>query len=659
MAVFAVHVVPRALLLAVLVWGSLAAPEEEAKGTPSMRADQCSAAPFEASASVSAALLQRRSLVNVDTGLPSEHNSKLPQDPAAVALEDDAPKFLAGVPVHNYGYVRRLKRCEQVLGRRCRLGLLGSGAPVTGLKKDWEEDFLHNDDIIANDDDDQPAHHSDADHGHPYQPSTPLEELEDSRFFEMEEPGDVREWLVKMRDGVSDQVLMDFCDDVRSAKGSKAKCTAQGHPSEGGIPLVVVRSTEEELEEQLRLHQGKTDYVEPDIPMNAIPEVRSKEGEPTDGYGEDSSGAKNASASWEDPFSWGLDRIDDRRGLDGSYDIGPEGGKDVHVYVADTGIRTKHQDFEGRAIPTLEIRRGILRECEASNHRCSQDFSGHGTHSAATVGGKKYGVAKSSTLHSVKILSAKGHGKMSYLIQALDWVATRGKRPAVFVVGVGGQGNPPSIVNAIEAASTSGVTVVVAAGNGGHDACDWSPAHAKAAITVGATENADDIIASYSNIGACVDLYAPGSDIHSAGVISDTARGTMSGTSMSTPHVAGAAALLLGEDDTRSPKEVAQLLKARATQSGDTKDAQGSRASRILYTGELADGDEIWWQETWWPAWQNIFLSSRWKDVAKAGPMKELMAQGFVCCLFLITLAFMTTQCMRFFIEPPDAYEKG
>jgi subtilisin family serine protease len=412
--------------------------------------------------------------------------------------------------------------------------------------------------------------------------------------------------------------------------------------------------------------------------MDAIPEVRSVEEEDEaywekassymkanrtgKGRGKRSKGSKTEGVSSEpgvpEPHSWGLDRIDDRFGLDGSYEIESDGGEGVHIYVADTGIRTTHHDFSGRAVPTLEIRRGIIRECEASDSKCAQDNNGHGTHAAATVGGIVYGVAKSATIHSVKILSDTGRGKMSYLIQALDWVATYGHRPAIFTANVGGPGNPPSVQKAIEAAYKAGVTVIVAAGNLGRDACGFTPAHVKAAITVGATEDAQDTAAAYSNFGKCVDLFAPGSDIHSAGRMSDTAKATMTGTSMATPHVAGAAALLLGEDHTRTPEEVTLLLKARATQ-GCVQGALDGSPSMLLFTAPLEESDKIWWQSIWFPSWWKLLKWTSWADIMRPGPMKELMAEAFVCCLFLITLAFVMTRCVATLSLPPGMHEKA
>ena len=143
--------------------------------------------------------------------------------------------------------------------------------------------------------------------------------------------------------------------------------------------------------------------------------------------------------------SWGLDRVDDRQGLDNSYEAPANGGQGVHVYVADTGIRTTHGDFfdasgAGRAVPTLQALDKGLEVCSPSDTKCAEDLNGHGTHCAGTIGGSQYGIAKGATLHAVKVLSDSGSGSWMNFLLALDWVATEGQRPAVFSASLGGPG---------------------------------------------------------------------------------------------------------------------------------------------------------------------------------------------------------------------------
>lgn len=520
---------------------------------------------------------------------------------SAVHLPAQPSKFLAGVPVYNYDYVRL---CDD--DGLCLLEEGATEAQVGSPNADGNEQDR---------------------------------QIRRKRHLA---PGQVRQWIVKLRDGSTNQVVAAFCDDMRG----RTKCTAKGHPSEGGVPMVVVRASEAALEEQLYRHMGTSDFVEPDISMEAIPEVRVKE--------DLNNNSKTGSSLGHRPktASWGLDRIDDREGLDGSYDIGINGGQDVHVYVADTGILTTHEEFQGRARPAMEILdSGEIVECHKNDHKCAQDVNGHGTHAAGTVGGRTYGVAKAATLHSIKILSDAGKGKMSYLIQALDWVVANGQRPAIFMASLECPGNPPSVVKAIEAAVAAGVTVIVAAGNFGRDACGYSPAHIGAAITVAATDSPDDRLASYSNYGSCVDIFAPGSNIVSAGMLSNSSKATMSGTSMACPHVAGAAALLLGEDRTRTPEEVLMLLQARATQ-GVVKGLDETGTSNLmLFTAELDAGDELYVEAAFGP--RSSFRWQGWNDIFARGPLKEHVAEACVCALFLFALVFMTFRCGRFIGSTP------
>jgi len=210
---------------------------------------------------------------------------------------------------------------------------------------------------------------------------------------------------------------------------------------------------------------------------------------------------------------WGLDRIDDRKGLGSTYSPPPGlTGKGVNVFVMDTGIRTTHTDFDGRAVATLDTTTSSVPvECSpSSDATCAGDVQGHGTHCAGTIGGKSFGVAKESTLHSVKVLGDDGSGSFAWMIEALDWVKKKTNlRPGVVSASLGGGGNSPSVKTAIDEVTNAGVVVVVAAGNDNADACGFSPAFVPSAITVGATDSSD-ARASFSCFGTCLDIFAPG-----------------------------------------------------------------------------------------------------------------------------------------------------
>jgi subtilisin family serine protease len=257
------------------------------------------------------------------------------------------------------------------------------------------------------------------------------------------------------------------------------------------------------------------------------------------------------------PPSWGLDRIDQRNlPLNSSYTY-PNTATNVTSYVIDTGIRTTHSDFGGRAIWGTNT-------VDSNNTDCN----GHGSHVAGTVGGSSYGVAKATRLVAVKVLNCSGSGTNAGVIAGIDWVTANAVKPAVANMSLGGGANT-AVDNAVTNSINSGVTYAVAAGNGNalgqrQNACNYSPARAAAAITVGATQS-NDAAASFSNYGTCVDILAPGVSITSAWHTSDSATNTISGTSMASPHVAGAAALVLSANASWTPQQVRDYLVSNST----------------------------------------------------------------------------------------------
>merc|ERR1719189_2561467 len=250
--------------------------------------------------------------------------------------------------------------------------------------------------------------------------------------------------------------------------------------------------------------------------------------------------------------TWGLNRI----GADDSDRNG--GGAGVTIYVQDTGVRVTHQEFGGRASSALDVTSGSAVECNG-DLSCAADVQGHGTHCAGTAGGQTYGVAAAASVRAVKTLSDQGSGARSWQYTAIDWVTTNGARPAVISMSLGGNGADPGYSTVIDAAVENGVTVVVAAGNSNSDACNFSPAFAANAITVGSTTSTDSR-SSFSNYGTCVEIWAPGSSVVSASSSSDIGTRTLSGTSMACPHVSGAAALVLGVDPSKNSAEGLQEL---------------------------------------------------------------------------------------------------
>jgi subtilisin family serine protease len=275
--------------------------------------------------------------------------------------------------------------------------------------------------------------------------------------------------------------------------------------------------------------------------------------------------------------SWGLDRIDAITGTNGSYTY-PNTGGGVTAYILDTGINPTHDDFTGRILQGRDFIDG---------DNVPTDCHGHGTHVSGTVGGTTYGVAKAVKLVAVRVLNCAGSGSTSGVIAGVDWVTANAIKPAVANMSLGG-GAWAALDDAVTGAIASGVTFAVAAGNSNADACNYSPSATPNAITVGSTTIAD-MKSSFSNYGPCVDVNAPGSSITSAWIGSNSATNTISGTSMASPHVAGAAALVLGNNSALTPAQVRDALVNGATNNVIGGLGNGT-PNKLLYVGFIGGG---------------------------------------------------------------------
>jgi len=361
-----------------------------------------------------------------------------------------------------------------------------------------------------------------------------------------------QEWVVVVKAGTTEDQVKAMC------KKSRKGCKLVGHVNRG-VPFVELRGTERDLEAVIRSSAGAVKYVEPDQEIFMTPEMATDVG--------------------VEAATWGLDRIgaDQRSGS----------GTGSTVFILDTGVRVTHQEFGGRAASAVDLaytdeENNEIRECNG-DLSCATDGNGHGTHCAGSAGGATYGVAPGAAIRAIKVLNDQGSGWFSWSYAALDWLAVSSVRPAVGSMSLGGAGQSQAMVDAIDAAVSAGVTVVVAGGNSATDSCGFTPAGVASAITVGSTTDRDSR-SSFSNYGSCTNIWAPGSNVLSASHTSDGGSTVLSGTSMACPHVAGGAALVLERNPSAtSPKVLEALLQSAALniisglQQGDT--------NALLYVG--------------------------------------------------------------------------
>lgn len=361
------------------------------------------------------------------------------------------------------------------------------------------------------------------------------------------------EWIMMMQPGTTDAQLDSMCKVAR--KG----CKMVGHPDAGGVAFLDMHGTEKDVESVIQSAGGAVQVIEIDQILEMIPEL---EAEPASGG------------------SWGLNRVGSR-GRSGNQGAG------THIFILDTGVRTTHEDFGGRAVPMVDFSPLTGRKYCNGDLSCAADNQGHGTHCAGTAAGTNYGVATKANVYGVKVLGDSGAGNLFAIIGSVDYLASTEERPAVGSMSLGGTcplgqcGIYFAMRMAVDKAVESGVTVVVAGGNSNKDSCGFMPAYVPSAITVGSTTSNDER-SSFSNYGTCTNIWAPGSQITSATHEDDTGAKTFSGTSMACPHVAGGIAIVLERNPELKSPQVLEMLHSYAATNYIT-DLKADDINKLLY----------------------------------------------------------------------------
>jgi len=286
--------------------------------------------------------------------------------------------------------------------------------------------------------------------------------------------------------------------------------------------------------------------------------------------------------------SWGIARVSHSGPLRGplNYEFNhhPNPGQGTHVYILDTGVMATHEQFNGRVAPGMNF---VPGETPAD-----QDQNGHGTHCAGTAAGNTYGIAHNARIIPIKVLGRGGSGSFDGVIAGVSWAANdhNGPNPVPGVASMSlGAGSDGGMNSAVEAAIRSGLPFCVAAGNNAGNACNFYPASAVGAITVGSSDiggEDQDVISYFSNHGNCVEIFAPGSDIPSSYIPNYNSYAVLSGTSMACPHVAGLSAFILGSHPgvRMSPVELEAALVNGANTGVFTNLPAGS-PNKLLYNG--------------------------------------------------------------------------
>ncbi|EUC28686.1 hypothetical protein COCVIDRAFT_93959 [Bipolaris victoriae FI3] len=369
-------------------------------------------------------------------------------------------------------------------------------------------------------------------------------------------------WVARIEEN---EVLEAVLSTVLEAAGIESKETY----SVGGVKGFTFDADDTILD--ILESMGAIKSVEPDYKMYASVPVGSLKARQT-----------NGTLTTQKGSPYGLGRISHREPGTKDYIFDSSAGEDTFIYVIDTGVNTEHTDFGGRATLGKSFIAGSDGE----------DDQGHGTHCSGTAAGTKFGVAKKANIIGVKVLGADGSGSNSGVLRGIQWAVDDATEKGhinrtVLSMSLGGPFSQTTN-DAIQSAVEAGAFVAAAAGNEGEDASNSSPASAPQACTVGAT-NERDLMASFSNFGKLVDIFAPGEKIQSAWIGSSTATNTISGTSMACPHIAGLAAYLIALEGPRSPTALCKRIQELATKDAITNIRDGDDSPNLIaYNGNGA-----------------------------------------------------------------------
>jgi hypothetical protein len=403
--------------------------------------------------------------------------------------------------------------------------------------------------------------------------------------------------LLRMKNPVPGQYIVVLKDPETAAQGRPDRAASARGLSEqygGQVGFVYeaalhgfsARMTEDQA---LALsHDPRVAYIEEDSLVQANTMSVTSQGDLRTSHGNVSGVSGQSGTNTLTDFNagiesnppWGLDRIDQRTGLDGFYHFWGT-GFGVHAYIIGTGILPTHQEFDTRATAAADF---------VGDGRNGIDCNGGGTYLAGIIGGLFDGVAKKVSLYGVRVSNCFASTTTSQFIAGVNWVAANRVLPAVALLEHEIAADA-SLDTAVQNAINSGITFVVGAGNNADDAGNYSPARIFPVITVGAT-NSSDTRWSFSNYGSSLDLFAPGVDIESASINGTSSFVVGSDTQAAAAHVAGVAAMFLQRNPGATPGVIASAINVRATQGAVFNLGTGS-PNKLLFGLDDFDGTVV------------------------------------------------------------------